>query len=229
MDHNEHEFVPLAFEERSPNEMVDRAVAFQQLMSRRRSVRFMSSRPVPRECIESAVRTAASAPSGANQQPWRFVIVDDPETKRELREAAEHEERENYESRFPEHWLKALSPLGVDWRKPFLEESPVLIVVFKEVHGVAADGGKVTHYYVNESVGIACGLLIAALHNMGLTTLTYTPNPMGFLSRILQRPSNERPYLVLPVGYPAEKTMVPDISRKSFDAIAQWNLGGTTQ
>ncbi len=222
MGSEEQRFVRLLFNERSPEEMIERATAFQQLMSRRRSVRSMSTRSVPRECVESAIRTAASAPSGANQQPWHFVIVDDPETKRKIREAAEQEEKENYDHRFPERWVTALSPLGVDWRKPFLEDAPVLIVVFKEAYGVAADGAKVTHYYVNESVGIACGFLIAALHNMGLTTLTYTPNPMGFLSRILERPTNERPFLVLPVGYPAEAVQVPDIKRKRLDEIAEW-------
>ncbi len=222
MGSDEYRFVPLAFEELSPGDMVDRAVAFQQLMSTRRSVRTISSRPVPKECIESAIRTAASAPSGANQQPWQFVVVEDPGLKRRIRDAAENEERENYDHRFPDRWVTALSPLGVDWEKPFLEEAPVLIVVFKEAHGIDADGEKITHYYANESVGIACGFLIAALHNMGLTTLTYTPNPMGFLSKILERPTNERPYLVLPVGYPAEGTQVPDISRKHLDEIAKW-------
>lgn len=222
MGHEEHAFLPLEFDERRPEEMVARATAFQQMMSRRRSVRSMSSRPVPKECVASAIRTAASAPSGANQQPWRFVVVEDPQLKRRLRVAAEREERENYGRRFPERWLTALSPLGVDWRKPFLEEAPVLIVVFKEAHGVDAAGGKIKHYYASESVGIACGFLIAALHNMGLTTLTYTPNPMGFLSEILQRPPNERPYLVLPVGYPAEGALVPDIGRKDFEEIVEW-------
>ena len=222
MNHKYEGFLPLEFEEYQPKEMIQRAVAFQQMMSRRRSVRFMSSRPVPKECIESAVRTAASAPSGANQQPWHFVIVEDPQLKRTLREAAEIEERENYSHRFPERWLTTLSPLGVDWEKPFLEDAPVLIVVFKEAHGIDAHGSKVKRYYANESVGIACGFLIAALHNMGLTTLTYTPNPMGFLSRILDRPPNERPYMVLPIGYPADDALVPDIRRKELDEIAEW-------
>jgi iodotyrosine deiodinase len=226
MGSTEPGFLPLDYEERSQDEMLARAEAFHELMSRRRTVRSMSSRPVPLECIDRAVRTAATAPSGANQQPWKFVIVDDPMLKREIREAAEAEEKANYESRFPERWVEALSPLGVDWKKPFLEEAPLLIVVFKEAHGIDAQGNKVTHYYVNESAGIACGMLIAALHNMGLTTLTYTPNPMGFLSRILQRPPNERPVMVLPVGYPAEGATVPNIARKSADEVVQWNIGG---
>jgi nitroreductase len=216
-------FLPLEYEDRSADEMVARAAAFHDLMKRRRSVRSMSPRPVPRECIELAVRTAATAPSGANQQPWRFVIVDDQNLKREIRVAAEREERENYAARFPERWLTALSPLGVDWHKPFLEDAPFLIVVFKLSFGIDSHGDKVTHYYVSESVGIACGMLVAALHNMGLVTLTYTPNPMGFLSRILRRPHNEKPYLVLPVGYPADGVVVPDVDRKPYEEIVQWN------
>lgn len=222
MGETERGFLPLSFRERPPEEMVQRAVEFRRMMSTRRSVRSMSSRPVPRECIESAIRTAGSAPSGANQQPWKFVVVEDASLKRKLREAAEREERDNYDHRFPERWLTALSPLGVDWQKPYLEDAPILIVVFKEAFGIDAGGGKLTHYYANESVGIACGLLIAALHNMGLATLTYTPNPMGFLSQILDRPPNERPYLVLPVGYPAEDAVVPDICRKKLHEISVW-------
>jgi len=215
--------LPLGFKERPQDEMLGRAAAFHQLMNTRRSVRSMSSRPVPRECVEYAVRTAATAPSGANQQPWHFVIVDNPRLKHEIREAAELEEKANYEHRFPERWVAALSPLGVDWHKPFLEEAPLLIVVFKEAHGVDERGNKLTHYYVNESVGIACGILIAALHNMGLTTLTYTPNPMGFLSQILGRPVNERPYMVLPVGYPAATATVPNITRKPIEQVMHCN------
>ena len=229
MGSTEPGFLPLDFGERSPDEMIVRARDFHELMSRRRTVRSMSSKPVPLECIDRAVRTAATAPSGANQQPWHFVVVDDAALKREIREAAEQEEKTNYERRFPEKWVEALSPLGVGWQKPFLEEAPLLIVVFKEAHGLDGQGNKVTHYYVNESVGIACGMLIAALHNMGLVTLTYTPNPMGFLSRILQRPPNERPYLVLPVGYPADGVTVPNITRKSVDEIVHWNVGGRSE
>ena len=227
MGSTEPRFLPLDFEELSVEDMTVRARAFHERMSRRRTVRSMSPKPVPLECIDRALRTAATAPSGANQQPWQFVVVDDPKLKREIREAAELEEKANYESRFPERWVEALSPLGVDWQKPFLEDAPILIVVFKEAHGIDSQGRKVTHYYVNESVGIACGMLIAALHNMGLATLTYTPNPMGFLSRILQRPPNERPVMVLPVGYPADGVTVPDIGRMSFEKIVQWNLGGS--
>ena len=229
MGSKEFECLTLDFVEYPADEMIVRADTFRQLMGRRRSVRSWAPRPVPQECIELAIRTAASAPSGANQQPWRFVVVDDQDLKHEIRLAAEREEKENYERRFPERWVEALSPLGVDWRKPFLEEAPVLIVVFKEVYGVDPGGDKVTHYYVNESVGIACGFLIAALHNMGLATLTYTPNPMAFLTRILQRPANERPVMVLPIGYPAEGVTVPNICRKTIDEVAQWNRGVTAE
>jgi iodotyrosine deiodinase len=218
-------FVPLEFVRRAESEMKARAVEFHRLMSQRRSVRSISTEPVPRECVEYAVRTAATAPSGANRQPWRFVIVDDPELKRRIRVAAETEERENYEGRFPEDWLEALAGLGTDWHKPFLEESPYLVVVFKESYGVGAAGERITNYYVSESVGIACGLFIAALHQMGLATLTHTPSPMGFLSRLLQRPPNEKPYIVFPVGYPTADATVPDLKRKPLAEVVQWNDG----
>jgi len=217
--------VPLAFERYPERDMLSRGSAFERQMARRRSVREFSSDPVPRACIETAVRIAASAPSGANRQPWRFVVVDDPELKRRIRVAAEDEERENYEHRFPQEWKDALAPLGTDWHKPFLETAPYLVVVFKETHGVDDAGGRITNYYVNESVGIACGLFIAALQMMGLATLTHTPNPMGFLSELLGRPSNEKPYILFPVGFPAGDASVPDLARKAFDEIVQWNRG----
>jgi len=219
------EFLPLDFVRRDEPEMVARAREFHDLMRRRRSVRSLSPEPIPRECIEYAVSTAASAPSGANRQPWRFVIVDDPRLRRKVREAAEAEERENYEHRFPDDWLEALAILGTDWRKPFLEEAPFLVVVFKESYGLDESGQKVTNYYVNESVGIACGMFIAALHNMGLATLTHTPSPMGFLSRLLKRPPNEKPYILFPVGYPAADATVPDLTRKAIEDVVQWNEG----
>ena len=219
------EFVPLDFIRRDELEMVTRAQEFYDLMRQRRSVRSISSEPVPRKCVEYAVRTAVSAPSGANRQPWRFVIVDDPDLKREIRAAAEVEERENYEQRFPREWLDALSVIGTDWHKPFLEDAPYLVVVFKQSYGVADGGRKVTNYYVNESVGIACGLFIAALHHMGLVTLTHTPSPMGFLSRLLRRPANEKPYILFPVGYPAAKATVPLLARKNIEDVVQWNDG----
>ncbi len=201
-------------------EQARRARDFHELMRRRRTVRDFSPEPVPREIIEPAVKTAGTAPSGANQQPWRYVIVGDSEIKRKIRLAAEEEERENYSGRFPDDWLQVLAPLGTDWRKEFLEIAPWLIVVFKIDYGISPDGGKIKHYYVNESVGIASGMLLAALHNAGLATLTHTPNPMGFLTEILERPKNEKPFLLIPTGYPADGAEVPDISRKPFDEIA---------
>ncbi len=226
MTATEPHFVPLDFTRVPPPVMLERARTLYESMRRRRSVRTFSSDPVPRECIEFAIRTAATAPSGAHQQPWRFVVVDDPQLKRRIRVAAEEEERINYEERFPAAWLDALRRLGTDAHKPFLETAPYLVVVFKESHGVASDGSRITHYYVNESVGIACGLFIAALHTMGLVTLTHTPSPMGFLSRILERPANEKPYILFPVGYPSEGATVPDLARKPLHDVLQWNAGG---
>jgi len=217
---------PLEFQRLSHADMLRVGKAFLDLMWRRRSVREFTNERPPRECIEYAIQVASSAPSGANRQPWRFVVVDDPELKRQIREAAEKEERVNYEGgRFPQEWLDALAPLATDWHKEFLETAPYLVVVFKENHGTDATGQKITNYYVNESVGIACGFFIAALHTMVLVTLTHTPNPMWFLSQLLQRPSNEKPYILFPVGYPAEGTQVPDVGRKALDEVVQWNAG----
>jgi nitroreductase len=207
-----------------PTAMLERAEAFYHLLERRRSVRDFSSEDVPRRLIEIAIRTASTAPSGAHRQPWRFVAIDDPALKRRIRQAAEEEERRNYlGGRMPEEWLEALAPLGTDWRKPHLEQAPWLVVVFEELHGVRADGSKRKNYYVKESVGIACGLFIAALHNMGLATLTHTPSPMGFLGQILGRPRWEKPYILFPVGYPAPDAEVPDLRRKSLDEVTVWN------
>lgn len=187
-------------------------------MGSRRSVREFSDTPVPRELLESVIRTAGLAPSGANKQPWKFVLVDDPALKHEIRLAAEAEERENYGGRMSEEWLRDLEPLGTDWHKEFLDRAPALIVVFKERFGVQ-QGVAHKHYYVEESVGIACGFLIVALHTAGLACLTHTPSPMNFLGRILRRPSNEVPFLLLPVGYPAAGTTVPAIERKPLEEI----------
>jgi nitroreductase len=170
--------------------------------------------------IEHAIMTAASAPSGAHQQPWTFVAVSDPAVKHRIRVAAEIEERRNYESRMSVEWLAALAPLGTDWHKDFLDVAPWLVVLFEQVHGWHPDGTVRKHYYVRESVGIACGLFVAAIHRMGLATLTHTPSPMGFLSRVLERPKNERPFVLLPVGYPAEGCVVPDLTRKPLDEVA---------
>ena len=217
--------IPYEFEILEQAEMVRRGRQFSELMSRRRSVRAFSTEAPPRECVELAIRTAASAPSGAHRQPWKFVIVDDPALKKAIREAAEEEERENYENRFPPEWIEALAALGTSGEKPFLEEAPYLVVVFKESYGVDDAGGKITNYYVNESVGIACGMFIVALHNMGLVTLTHTPCPMGFLSQLLNRPPNEKPYILFPVGYPAAGAKVPDLKRKSFEEVVEMNGG----
>jgi len=174
---------------------------------------------VPGEVIQNCISTAGTAPSGANQQPWRFVVVKDPDVKRRIRAAAEEEERRFYGERAPDEWLDAVRPMGTDEHKPFLETAPCLVIVMAVSYGVAEDGAHIKHYYVSESVGIACGLFIAAIHNAGLVCLTHTPSPMGFLSEILGRPPNERPYLLIPIGYPADDAVVPDIHRKSVDEI----------
>jgi iodotyrosine deiodinase len=196
-------------------EMVRAASLFADRMSVRRSVREFSPEPVPEQVIEDAIRAAASAPSGANVQPWRFVVMTSPERKRRLREAAEAEERDFYERRAPQEWLSALAPIGTDWRKPFLEVAPVVIVVFEVHQGPSSP----KPYYVKESVGIAVGLLIAALHHAGLATLTHTPSPMRFLNKVCGRPAEERPYLVMPVGYPASDAVVPDLIRKPLAEV----------
>jgi nitroreductase len=216
-------FIPYRPERLPEEEMLRRARAFQEEMDQRRSVRFFSPDPVPRELIELAIRTAGTAPSGAHRQPWRFVAVSDPEIKRQIRSAAEAEEHESYVGgRMPPDWLAALAPLGTWWEKPFLETVPWIVVVFEELYEVLTDGGKRKNYYPKESVGIACGLFIAALHRMGLATLTHTPSPMAFLTRILQRPANEKPFILFPVGYPAPDCEVPDIRRKGLEEIAVW-------
>ena len=217
--------IPYEFEPLNAKTSVGRGREFFDLMNRRRSVRDFSTEAPPRECVELAIKTAASAPSGAHHQPWRFVLIDDPDLKKAIREAAEEEERENYDNRFPPEWLQALAPLGTTGDKPFLEDAPYLVVVFKESYGVSEESDKITNYYVNESVGIACGMFIATLHTMGLVTLTHTPSPMGFLSQLLNRPPNEKPYILFPVGYPAEGAMVPDLKRKSFSEVVQLNDG----
>jgi iodotyrosine deiodinase len=220
---DEPRFIPYRSGRRPLAEMAARAAEFEALMAGRRSVRSFSDEPVPRALIEGAIRTAASAPSGAHRQPWRFVAVSEPATKRRIRVAAEAEERESYDGRMPEAWLAALRPLGTDWRKPYLETVPWIVVVFEERHGVDGSGAVSKNYYVKESVGIACGLFIAALHNMGLATLTHTPSPMGFLSRILGRPDHERPYILFPIGFPALDAEVPELRRKRLDELAVWD------
>lgn len=213
-------FIPLNAPELGPEEQAKRSSDFFELMDRRRTVREYSPRDVPLELVERAIETAGTAPSGANMQPWRFVVVRDAEVKRKIREAAEKEEHESYTSRMSEKWLRRLAPLGTDEHKPFLEIAPYLIVVFR-ITSVEENGETEPTYYSQESVGIAVGLLLAALHNMGLATLTHTPSPMKFLQEILGRPRNEVPFVLIPVGYPAEDARVPDIKRKPLEEIMQ--------
>ncbi|RPI94626.1 MAG: nitroreductase family protein [Chloroflexi bacterium] len=200
-------------------EMRQRAADFRRHMQRRRTVRHFSDRPIPREIIEECLLTAGSAPNGANLQPWHFVVVGDPKVKREIRVAAEQEEGEFYYRRAPQEWLDALSAIGTDEHKPFLETAPYLIAVFGKNHSELPDGRRVKNYYVNESVGIATGFLIAAIHNAGLVSLTHTPSPMGFLNDILHMPPDAKPFLILVVGYPAEDAQVPEIRKKSLEEI----------
>ena len=218
----EHPFRKLAFNRLEPDDIVRRAAEFHAGMATRRTTRHFSSDPVPREAIELAIRTAGTAPSGAHQQPWTFVAVSDPDLKQRIREAAEREEYENYHGRMPPEWLQALEPLGTDEHKMHLTDAPWLVVVFRKAYGFNADGSKRPYYYTQESVGIATGFFIAAVHMMGLTTLTHTPNPMGFLSELLDRPPNEKAYLILPVGFPAPDARVPDIERLPLSAISSW-------
>lgn len=212
-------FEKLQFERLTPETQTARSEEFLARLRQRRTIRHFSPEPFPLELLDNAIAAAGTAPSGANQQPWRFVVVTDPAVKKEIREAAEREEKENYEHRFPDDWLTALEPFGTDWRKEFLEIAPALVVVFALDYGMASDGSKVKHYYVQESVGIAVGMLLAALHWAGLATLTHTPSPMGFLRTVLRRPANERPFLLIPVGYPGEGCDVPAIRRKALEDV----------
>ena len=210
------------YKEHPVEEMKQRATDFYRDMKLRRSIRDFSDRPVPREIIEDCLRAAGTSPSGANMQPWFFSVVSDPEVKRRIRKASEEKEGEFYKKRAPKKWLDALKPLGTDAHKPFLETAPYLITIFSQRYGVLPDGNTKKHYYVTESVGIATGVLITAIHNAGLVSLTYTPSPMNFLNKILGRPVNERPFLILVVGYPAEHAAVPEIGRKSLTEISEF-------
>ncbi len=201
-------------------ELLERAQLFYELMDGRRTVRMFSPDPVPREAIERAIATASTAPSGAHRQPWTFVVIGEAGIKRQIREAAEAEERTNYEGgRLPDDWREALEPLGTDSHKEFLEIVPWIVVLFEHRYGFDSDGTRRKNYYVKESVGIACGLFITALHQMGLATLTHTPSPMAFLTKVLRRPENERPFALLPIGYPAPDCEVPDLTRKPLDQV----------
>lgn len=215
--------IDLNFNYLSPDEMIQRAKEFYQLMNSRRSVRDFSNRDVPVEVIQQCLHAAGTAPSGANHQPWHFAVISNPLIKKQIREGAELEEQEFYASRAPQDWLDALAPLGTDAEKPFLEHAPFLIVIFAEKYTVDAANKKQKNYYVTESVGIATGLLITALHSAGLATLTHTPAPMKFLNQILGRPPAEKPLMILVVGYPEENTKVPAIQRKALSEIASFH------
>ncbi len=211
--------LPLDFQRYPEAQMQERASEFYQEIKRRRTVRAFSSQSIPRDILENCLMAAGTAPNGANQQPWHFVVVSDPEIKRKIRQAAEEEERAFYSGRAPQEWLDALAPLGTDADKPFLEQAPYLIIPFAQAYGLGEGGEKIKHYYVQESVGIAVGFLISALHHSGLATLTHTPSPMGFLREVLGRPENERAFLILVVGYPADGVRVPDIHKKELGAF----------
>lgn len=215
----ENDFIPYQPPVYPEEQMCRRSEAFYALMDQRRSVREFSSKPVPMEVIENAILTAGTAPSGAHKQPWFFAVVTDPDLKKKIREAAEEEERKNYEERMSEQWKSDLAPLGTDFVKTHIEDAPALIVVFKQSHRIE-NGNRIKNYYVNESVGIATGMLIAALHNAGLATLTHTPSPMKFLARILGRPEYEQPVVLMPVGYPHADVKVPNLSRKALSEIS---------
>ena len=204
------------------DELLARAESFHAAMARRRTVRSFSDRPVPRDVIEHCLHTAGSAPNGANLQPWHFVAVSEPQLKHEIRIAAEAEEREFYEHRAPNEWLEALSALGTDAQKPFLETAPWLIAIFSQPYRILPDGRRLKHYYAIESVGIATGFLVAAIHQAGLASLTHTPSPMGFLNKLLHRPAHEKPFLLLVVGHPATGALVPDIHRKPLSEISSF-------
>ncbi len=202
------------------DEMRARGSAFYEAMSQRRSIRTFSAEPVPQDLIETAIRTAGTAPSGAHQQPWTFVMVGDPAIKRRIRLAAEEEERTNYlEGRMPDDWKDEIARLGTSWQKPYLEHAPWIVVLFEQRYGIDADGERQKHYYVKESVGIAAGMFIASLHTMGLATLTHTPSPMAFLTKLLERPANERPFILFPIGYPERDSVVPRLERKPLEDI----------
>ena len=219
---NKYRFVSYQKETYPDTEMSERSVSFFKWMNKRRTIRDFSDRPVPLEVMETIIRTASTAPSGAHKQPWTFCVVSDPSTKKQIRAAAEEEERESYNGRMSEEWLNDLAPIGTDWHKPFLEIAPYLIIVFKRSYEIEPGGHKHQNYYVTESVGIACGFLLTAIHQAGLAALTHTPSPMNFLSKILKRPENEKPFLLIPVGYPADECWVPDLKRKELREVIQW-------
>ncbi len=219
---NGYPFIPYSKKTIGADEMTEKAAAFYQWMDERRSCRDFSDRPVPKQVIENILLTASTAPSGAHKQPWTFCVVSDHTIKKQIREAAEKEEKESYENRMSEEWLQDLAPIGTDWNKPFIETAPYIIVVFSRSYEMEGTNKKHQNYYVKESVGIACGFLLAAIHHAGLVALTHTPSPMNFLSKTLNRPENERPYLLIPVGHCADECWVPDIKRKTLDEFAEF-------
>jgi iodotyrosine deiodinase len=219
---NGHPFVYYSKETYNDLETAQRAQNFYHWMNQRRTVRDFSDKPVPKEIIQHILLTASTAPSGAHKQPWTFCVVSDPSLKKQIRIAAEAEEKESYDNRMSAEWLEDLSPLQTDWQKPFLETAPYLIIVFRRSYEVTPDGKKKQNYYVTESCGIACGFLLTAIHHAGLAALTHTPSPMNFLINILKRPENEKPYLLIPVGYAADECWVPDLQRKQLENIAVW-------
>ena len=216
---NGYKHVAYSQETYSPEEALDRSKEFYDWLDRRRTVREISNRPVSKELIENLIMAGSTAPSGAHKQPWTFCAISDGHLKSEIRKAAEEEERESYANRMSDRWLKDLEPIGTDTNKPFIENAPWIIVVFKKVYEYH-NGEKANNYYVNESVGIACGMILSAIHKAGLVTLTHTPSPMNFLTKILERPSNERPFLLLPIGYPEDVVYVPDLERKPLEEVA---------
>jgi iodotyrosine deiodinase len=211
--------VPYSRDTYSIEEMTNRSIDFYSWMDKRRTCRDFSNKPIPEEVIEHLIKTAGTAPSGAHKQPWTFCVISNQELKRQIRAAAEKEEKESYENRMSEEWLKDLEPIGTDWRKPFLEVAPYLIIVFRKSYELLPNGKKGNTYYSQESIGLACGFLLAAIHHAGLIALTHTPSPMNFLSKLLNRPENERPFLLIPVGYPADEVNVPDLTRKPIHEI----------
>ncbi len=214
-----HKHIPYQPQKFPEQQMIKRAIDFYEMADMRRSIREFSNKPVPREIMLNIIKTAGTSPSGANKQPWTFCLVSDPAIKKQIRDAAEEEEYQSYHNRMSQEWLKDLEPMGTAWKKPFLETAPWLIVAFRKIYDMDEQGQKTNNYYVTESIGLACGMLILAIHNAGLSTLTHTPSPMNFLSTILDRPENERPFLLIPVGYVADDAFVPDIKRKKMEDI----------
>jgi nitroreductase len=215
---NTYKTIPYKGEVYDEEELVAMSDSYYEWLNKRRTVRDFSDQPIPLEVIQKIVLSASTAPSGAHKQPWSFCVVSNPEIKKKIRQAAEKEEKESYNGRMTEEWLEDLAPLGTDWQKPFLETAPYLIIVFKRIYELKGEV-KRNNYYVSESVGIACGFLLTAIHNAGLVALTHTPSPMNFLSKLLKRPENERPFLLIPVGYPAVNALVPDLRRKDLDEV----------